>query len=71
MDVWSICEGSRAQLQGFYSQLLIDGNPNPLAKIECGGIASTRRIWLPETREQAVGLLREGKTPIHGHVEKF
>ena len=71
MDLSPLSQPSRGQLQGFYAQLLIDGCPDPLLKIQCEQIAQARRIWLPETQEQARGLLREGKTPIHGHVEKY
>ena len=71
MDISAISRLSRGELQGAYCLLLLSKAPDPHAKIRCEQIASTRRIWLPETREQAAGLLFRGETPTHGFAETF
>lgn len=69
---WSDAKSSctRGELQGFYCHLLLHPQGRAVERAEIQRIASQRRIWLPETPEQARGLLFGSGTPIRGREDR-
>lgn len=67
MDILAISQLSRGQLQGACAQCIIDCRPVEVAI--CRRVAMHRKVWLPNTLEEAKALLN-GKAPP-GALELF